>query len=76
MINQGIKNNGVNGTGTNSCEGIVPGMDGISTVKVSKILSLIKTEKITETNSVLPTAGNIFAETVSYKKKEMTGNRN
>ena len=29
MSNQKIKNNGVNGTGTTSCEGVAPGMHGI-----------------------------------------------
>ena len=29
MSNQGIKNNNVNGTGTTSCEGILPGMHGV-----------------------------------------------
>ena len=29
MSNQRIKNNGVNGTGTTSCEGVAPGMHGI-----------------------------------------------
>ena len=46
-----------------------------ATVKINKILSLIKTETITETNSLLRAAGNIVAEMVGYKNKEMTGNR-
>ena len=29
MSNQGTKNNGINGTGTNISEGAVPGMDGV-----------------------------------------------
>ena len=29
MSNQGIKNNGVNGTGTTSCEGVSPDMHGV-----------------------------------------------
>ena len=29
MPNQGIKNNGVNGTGTTSCEGVAPGIHGV-----------------------------------------------
>ena len=46
-----------------------------ATVKISKIVSLIKTETITETNWVLRAAGNIVAEMVGYKNKEMTGKR-
>ena len=46
-----------------------------ATVKINKIVSLIKTETITETNSLLHTVGNIVAEMVGYKNKEMTGNR-
>ena len=46
-----------------------------ATVKINKIVSLIKTETITETNSVLRSAGNIVAEMVGYKNKEMTGDR-
>ena len=42
---------------------------------INKIVSLIKTEAITETNSVLQAAGNIVAEMVDYKNKEMNGNR-
>ena len=44
-------------------------------VKINKIVSLIKTKIITEANSVLRAAGNIVAEMVGYKNKEMTGNR-
>ena len=29
MLNQGIKNNSVNGTGTTSCEGFASGMHGV-----------------------------------------------
>ena len=29
MSNQGIENNGVNGTGTTSCEGVSRGMHGV-----------------------------------------------
>ena len=29
MSNQGIKNNGANGTGTTSCEGVTPVMRGV-----------------------------------------------
>ena len=29
MSNQGIKNNGINGTGTTGCEGVAPGMHGV-----------------------------------------------
>ena len=46
-----------------------------ATVKINKIVSLIKTETITETNSVLRAAGNVAAEMMSYKNKEMTGDR-
>ena len=46
-----------------------------ATVKINKIVSLIKTGTITETNSVLRAAGNIVAEMVDYKNKEMTGGR-
>ena len=40
-------------------------------MKISKIVPLIKTEIIT----VLCAAGNIVAEMVGYKNKEMTGDR-
>ena len=40
-----------------------------ATAKINKIVSLIKTERVTETNSVIFAAGNITAEMVSYKKK-------
>ena len=46
-----------------------------ATVNINKIVSLIKTETITETNSVLHAAGNAFAEMVGYKNKKMTGDR-
>ena len=46
-----------------------------ATVKISKFVSLIKTETITETNSVLRAVGNIVAEMVDYKNKEMTGDK-
>ena len=46
-----------------------------ATVKINKIISLIKTETVTETNSILRAAGNIAAEMVGYKNKKMTGNR-
>ena len=46
-----------------------------ATVKINKIVSLIKTETITEPNSVLRAAGNIVAEKVDYSNKEMTGDR-
>ena len=39
---------------------------------IKKIASLIKTETITETNSVLCAAGNVVAEMVGYKNKQMT----
>ena len=48
---------------------------GAATVKINKIVSLIKTETITETNSVLRAVGSIFAEMVGYKNKKMTGDR-
>ena len=44
-------------------------------MKISKIASLIKTEAIAETNSLLRAAGNIVAEMVGYKNKEMKGDR-
>ena len=44
-------------------------------VKINKIVSLIKTERMTETNSVLRAADNIVAEMVGYKNKERRGNR-
>ena len=47
----------------------------VATVKINKIVSLIKTETITEINSVLRAAGNIVAEMVGYKNKEITGDR-
>ena len=46
-----------------------------ATVKINKIVSLIKTETITETNSVLRATGNFVAEMMGYKNKEMTGDR-
>ena len=46
-----------------------------ATVKINKIVSLTKTERITETNSVLRAADNIVAEMVDYKNQEMTRNR-
>ena len=46
-----------------------------ATVKIDKIVRLIKTETIRETNSVLRAAGSTVAEMVSYKNKEMTGDR-
>ena len=46
-----------------------------ATVKISKTVSLIKTGIITETNSVLRATGNIVAEMLCYKNKELTGNR-
>ena len=42
-------------------------------MKINKIVSLIKTETITETNSVLRAAGNFIAEMVAYKNKGMAG---
>ena len=47
----------------------------VATVKINKIVSVIKTETITETNSVLRAAGNVAAEMVCYKNKEMAGDR-
>ena len=44
-------------------------------MKINNIVSLIKTETVSETNSELRAAGNIVAEKVGYKNKEMTGNR-
>ena len=46
-----------------------------ATVKINKIVSLIKTKTIPETKSLLRAAGNIVAEMVGYKNKKMTGNR-
>ena len=46
-----------------------------ATVKINKILPLIKAETITEANSVLRAAGNIVAEMGGYRNKEMTGDR-
>ena len=46
-----------------------------ATVKVNKIVSLIKTETITEINTVLSADGNIAAQMVGYKSKMMAGNR-
>ena len=46
-----------------------------ATVKINKIISLIKTETIIETNSVLRAAGNAVAQMVGQKNKEMTGDR-
>ena len=46
-----------------------------ATVKINKVVSLIKTETITETNSVLRATGNFVAEMMGYKNKEMTGDR-
>ena len=44
-------------------------------MKINKIVSLIKTETVTETNSVLRAAGNVVAEMVGYKNKKMAGDR-
>ena len=38
-----------------------------ATMKINKIVSLLKTETITEVSSVLRAAGNNFAEMVDYK---------
>ena len=46
-----------------------------TTLKINRIVSLIKTETITETNSVLLAAGNIVTEMVVYKNKGIIGNR-
>ena len=46
-----------------------------ATMKINKNLFLVKTETITETSSVLRAAGNIVAEMVVYKNKEMTRDR-
>ena len=46
-----------------------------ATVKNNKIVSLIKTETVTEPNSVLRATGNIVAEMVGCKKKEIAGDR-
>ena len=46
-----------------------------ATVKINKIVSLTKTETITEKNSVLRYVGNIVVDVVGYKNREMTGNR-
>ena len=46
-----------------------------ATVKINKIVSIIKTEAITEIHSVLHAAGSIVAEMVGYKNKEIAGNR-
>ena len=42
-------------------------------MEINKIVPLIKTETITELNSVLRDAGNIVAEMGDYKDKNMTG---
>ena len=44
-------------------------------MKNNKIVSLIKTETVTEPNSVLRATGNIVAEMVGCKKKEIAGDR-
>ena len=46
-----------------------------ATVRINKIVSLIKTETVTEANSVLHAVGNVVAEMAGYKNKEMTGDR-
>ena len=46
-----------------------------ATVKINKIVSLIKTGTITEAKSALCAAGNVVAEMVGYKNKDMTGDR-
>ena len=43
-------------------------------MKINKIVSLIKSETVTETNSALHTAGNNVAKIMGYKNKEMTRN--
>ena len=42
---------------------------------INKIVSLIKTETTTETNSALRAAYNIDVEMVGYKNNKMTGDR-
>ena len=46
-----------------------------TTVKIYKIVSLVKTEAITETNSVPIAAGNISTSMVGYKNKEIAGKK-
>ena len=41
-----------------------------ATMKVSKVIALIRTESITETNIVLRAAGNVVAEMVGHKNQE------
>ena len=55
-----LDNNNSNNTNNNNDNNII-------------IIIKIKTETITETNLVLRAAGNIAAEIVGYKNKEMTG---
>ena len=46
-----------------------------ATMMINKIVSLIKTETTTETNSALRAAYNIDVEMVGYKNNKMTGDR-
>ena len=46
-----------------------------ATVKINKIASFIETETITEANSVFCAGGNVAAEMVGYKNKQMTEDR-
>ena len=44
-------------------------------MNINKIISLIKTKTITETNSVLRAAGKVVADMVGYKNKKMSRDR-
>ena len=46
-----------------------------ATMKVKKVIALIRTESITETNIVLWAAGNVVAEMVGYKTRNPKENR-
>ena len=46
-----------------------------ATMKVNKVIALIRTESITETNIVLRAAGNVVVEMVSHKTRNPKENR-
>ena len=46
-----------------------------ATMKVNKVIALIRTESITETNIVLRVAGNVVAEMVGHKTRNPKENR-
>ena len=47
----------------------------IATNKINKVISIITTEKITETNTLIKAAANCVADMVEYKKRETNDKR-